>query len=134
MLIPQALYFDVRTRSLNSVVFVVMQTVGALGITPLLDSQRIGSRRTRGFVSITIMGAFTIATWIGLLVWLDRNLLDPSEPPLWGWNNDSFGGFFALTLLLGINMVVVSIINAAKTRHAADNCSIKLSSSGLLER
>lgn len=85
-----------------------MQAVGALAIIPLLDSPSIGPRRTRGLVSITTMGLFTIATWIGLLVWLDKNPLDPLNPPLLSWHESPFGGFLALTLLLGINMVIVS--------------------------
>jgi hypothetical protein len=63
------------------------------------------------------MGSVTIATWIGLLIWLQNNPLDPLTPPLWGWNDAPFGGFLVLTLLLGINMVVVSalhIVTSAK--------------------
>jgi len=85
-----------------------MQAVGALGIMPLLDSSKFGSRRARGMISTISMGLVTIVTWIGLLVWLDRNPLDLSNPPLISWNEGPFGGFFVLTLLLGINMVVVS--------------------------
>jgi hypothetical protein len=89
--------------------FVTMQAAGALGIMPLLDSPKVGSRRTRGLVSTTTTGILTVATWIGLLVWLQNNPLDPLNPPLWNWHDSSFGGFLTLTLLLGINMVIVSI-------------------------
>lgn len=114
--------------------FVAMQAVGALGIMPLLDSPKIGSRRTRGLVSTTTMGLVTIATWIGLLVWLDRNPLDPLSPPLWGWDDGPFGGFFALTLLLGINMVVVSAFprSCFCRGRRTNNSSIKWLCSGLL--
>lgn len=88
--------------------FVIMQAVGAAAIAPLLDSPKIGSRRMRGLVSTIVMGVLTIVTWIGLLVWLDRNPLDPLHPPLWGWTEKSYGGFLVLTLLFGINMVIVS--------------------------
>ncbi|KAF2464146.1 uncharacterized protein BDR25DRAFT_307336 [Lindgomyces ingoldianus] len=105
-----SLYFNIRTRSLNSVMFVAMQAVGAIGITPLLDSSKIGSRRARGLISTTSMGVLTIATWIGLLVWLDRNPLDLTAPPLWDWTGGEFAGFLVLTLLLGINMVIYQVV------------------------
>ncbi|CAI6287886.1 unnamed protein product [Periconia digitata] len=105
-----SLYFDVRARSLNSLMFVIMQAVGALAITPLLDSAKIGSRRMRGLITTTAMGILTIVTWIGLLVWLDKNPLDPLNPPLWSWSQGPYGGFLVLTLLLGINMVIYQVV------------------------
>jgi hypothetical protein len=105
-----ALYFNIRTRSLNSVMFTIMQAVGALVITPLLDSKRFGTRRARGLLSTVSMGLVTIATWIGLLVWLDKHPLDMTNPPLYDWKDDEFGGFFVLTILMGINMVVYQVV------------------------
>jgi MFS family permease len=105
-----ALYFNIRTRSLNSVMFTIMQAVGALGIAPLLDSKRFGTRRSRGLLSTVSMGLLTIATWIGLLVWLDKHPLDITNPPLYDWKDDEFGGFFVLVILMGINMVVYQVV------------------------
>lgn len=91
--------------------FNLMQAVGAVFITFFLDSERIGGRRTRGLVSIAVMGTLTVATWIGLVVWLYRHPVAQygATGPLWDWTDDEFGGFFVLDLLLGINMVIVSL-------------------------
>ncbi|PVI01815.1 MFS general substrate transporter [Periconia macrospinosa] len=105
-----SLYFNVRTRSLNSLVFVIMQGIGAIAIAPLLDSQKFRSRKIRGLISTAVMGVFTVATWIGLLVWLDNNPLDPLSPPLWSYAEPPFGGFIVLTLLLGINMTIYQVV------------------------
>ena len=103
-----ALYFNIRTRSLNSVSSNLMQIVGAIWIGILLDNEKIGNRRTRGFVSIAAVGVIVIAGWTGITVWLYRNPLDPLNPPLFDWTDSPFGGFFVLNLIFGMNLVVVS--------------------------
>ena len=105
-----ALYFNIRTRSLNSVCSNLMQIVGAIWIGILLDNRRFGSRRTRGFVSIAAVSVIVIAGWIGITVWLYKNPLDPLNPPLLDWTDGPFGGFFVLNLIFGMNLVVVSRI------------------------
>lgn len=84
-----------------------MQVVGAIWIGILLDNKRIGSRRTRGFVSLAAVGVIVIAGWIGITIWLYKNPLDPLSPPLFDWTDDPFGGFFVLNLIFGMNLVVV---------------------------
>lgn len=104
-----ALYFNLRTRSLNSVMFTFMQAVGALAMSYLLDHKMFGSRRTRGLISATAVGIFIIAGWIGITVWLYVHPFDPLNPPAYDWTSGGvFGGFFCLNLMFGINMCVVS--------------------------
>ena len=74
----------------------------------MLDSQKIGGRRTRGFVSTAVVSVIVIAEWIGLVVWLYRNPLDPLSPPELDWTDGPFGGFFVLNLMFGMNVVIVS--------------------------
>ena len=88
--------------------FTLMQAVGAIGISFLLDSERIGARRVRGLVSIVTMGSIIVAGWIGLTVWLYNHPLDPLNPPTWDWTDSQFGGFFVINLIFGLNMVIVS--------------------------
>ena len=85
-----------------------MQIVGAIWIGILLDNEKIGSRRTRGLVSIAAVGVIVVAGWIGTTVWLYRNPLDPLNPPLLDWTDGPFGGFFVLNLIFGMVLVVVS--------------------------
>lgn len=106
--IPVALYFNIRTRSLSSVFFNVMQIIGAIWIGFLLDYTKIGSRRARGFLSIAAVGLIVVAGWTGIIFWLSKNPLDPSNPPLLDWKDGPFGGFFVLNLVFGTNMVIVS--------------------------
>lgn len=104
----EALYFNIRTRSLNSLMFNVMQIIGAIWIGLMLDSWRIASRRTRGIVTVAVVATMVIAGWIGLTVWLYKNPMDLLNPPLFDWVDEPFGGFFVLNLIFGMDMVVVS--------------------------
>ena len=85
-----------------------MQIVGAAFIGVLLDNKRIGTRRTRGFVSLAAVSVIVLAGWIGITIWLYNNPLDPLNPPLYDWTDGPFGGFFVLNLLFGMNLVIVS--------------------------
>ena len=87
-----------------------MQIVGAAFIGILLDNKKIGTRRTRGFVSLAAVSVIVLAGWIGITVWLYNNPLDPLNPSLYDWTDGPFGGFFVLDLLFGMNLVVVSDI------------------------
>lgn len=88
--------------------FNLMQAIGAIGIGLLLDSKKIGSRRTRGLVSIAVVAAIIVPGWIGLTVWLYRNPLNILSPPELDWKDGPFGGFFVLNLIFGLNLVIVS--------------------------
>ncbi|KAL8989125.1 MAG: hypothetical protein Q9177_001923 [Variospora cf. flavescens] len=104
-----SLYFNIRTRSLNSLMFNVMQIVGAIWIGLMLDNWKIASRRTRGVVTVTAVAVIVIAGWIGLTVWLYRNPMDLLDPPLFDWTDGPFGGFFVLNLIFGMNMVIYQV-------------------------
>ncbi|KAE8132053.1 hypothetical protein BDV38DRAFT_288131 [Aspergillus pseudotamarii] len=104
------LYFNIRTRSLNSVIFVILQCLGAIVTMVLLDYGRIGDRRVRGIVSITTMGLLTLGLWIGLALWLSQHPINLTSPPLWDWTDGPFAGFIVLTLLFGINMAAYQIV------------------------
>ncbi|KAL8720880.1 MAG: hypothetical protein Q9225_002325 [Loekoesia sp. 1 TL-2023] len=104
-----SLYFNIRTRSLNSLMFNMMQIVGAVWIGLMLDNWKIASRRTRGVVTVATVAAVVIAGWIGLTVWLYRNPMDLLNPPLFDWTDGPFGGFFILNLIFGMNMVIYQV-------------------------
>lgn len=102
-----ALYFNIRTRSLNSLMFNVMQIFGAVWIAALLDNKKIPSRRARGLVTVAVVAIIVIAGWIGLTIWVYKNPLNPLNPPLFDWKDGPFGGFFILNLIFGMVMVIV---------------------------
>ena len=88
--------------------FNVMQGVGAIGIGFLLDSEKIGSRRTRGLITTAVVAGIIVPGWIGLTVWLYRNPLNVKSPPEFDWTDGPFAGFFVLNLIFGMNLVIVS--------------------------
>ena len=98
-----------------------MQIVGAAFIGVLLDNKRIGTRRTRGFVSLAAVSVIVLAGWIGITVWLYKNPLDPLNPPLYDWTDGPFGGFFVLNLLFVMNLVIVSHILRASNAVRGSN-------------
>ena len=102
-----ALYFNIRTRSLNSLMFNVMQIFGAVWIAVLLDNKKMSSRRARGLVTVAVVAVIVIAGWIGITVWVYKNPLDLTNPPLFDWKDGPFGGFFVLNLIFGMVMVIV---------------------------
>ncbi|KAL8738891.1 MAG: hypothetical protein Q9181_000418 [Wetmoreana brouardii] len=101
-----SLYFNIRSRSLNSLMFNVMQIVGAIWIGLMLDSWKIASRRTRGVVTVATVALMVIAGWVGLTVWVYRNPMDLLNPPLFDWTDGPFVGFFVLNLIFGMIMVI----------------------------
>ena len=86
-----------------------MQAVGAVVFTLILDSERIGNRRTRGMVAIVTMGTIISAGWIGLCLWLVQHPLDFTNLPNWDWTDSEYAGLCVINLVLGMNMVIVSI-------------------------
>lgn len=97
--------------------FNVMQMTGALLVATMLDNKRIDSRRTRGFITVSVVAAIVIPGWIGLTVWLYKNPLNPENPPLFDWSDGPFGGFCILNLLFGMNMVIVSTHSPSDPHH-----------------
>lgn len=85
-----------------------MQIIGAISIGIILNIRKIGSRRTRGFVSIFAVAVVIVAGWIGITIWLYKYPLNPLEPPLYDWTDGPFAGFFVISLLFGMNLVIVS--------------------------
>ena len=81
----------------------------AFWIAVLLDNKKISSRRARGMITVAVVAIIVIAGWIGLTVWVYKNPLDPTNPPLFDWKDGPFGGFLVLNLIFGMLMVIVSV-------------------------
>ncbi|KAL1918292.1 uncharacterized protein VTP21DRAFT_2952 [Calcarisporiella thermophila] len=94
-------YFNVRTRSLNNVIYWGMQILGAALFGMFLDSPR-WSRRTRGYLGLAIVCLVLLPTWAGgvaFQVTYERNQPSPAVD----WTDRRFGGAFVLYALYGLN-------------------------------
>ncbi|RFU33869.1 hypothetical protein B7463_g2471, partial [Scytalidium lignicola] len=96
-------YFNLRTRSLNNLLFNVIMIPSPLLLGYLMDHPKIESRRTRGLLGVTAIGVITMASLSGLLGWIitkgvDRNL----PPPGADWTESAAQGYIFLYLFFGI--------------------------------
>lgn len=78
-----AYVFNLRTRTLNSLLNNLIQIPVTIFIGFLLDSGKLGSRRKRALVGITFVAVWLTATYIAQTAWLaswkfDRSVAGPS--------------------------------------------------------
>lgn len=99
-----AYYFNLRTRSLNNVLFQFIMIPCPLALAYIMDSDRIKSRRMRGMIGTAIMGTITLATCGGLAAWFKKNNIDRNngDSPSVDWSDKEFGPGLVLYLLSGI--------------------------------
>ncbi|KAH8425120.1 uncharacterized protein LDX57_002869 [Aspergillus melleus] len=95
-------YFDLRTRSLNSILFNFIQIPATLGITWILDGRCLASRKHRSLAAIFIVAVFTLAVCCGQTAWLVQHRIDRKDRgSLTDWNDSAFAGAFAIYILYG---------------------------------
>ncbi|KAF2165583.1 hypothetical protein M409DRAFT_36848 [Zasmidium cellare ATCC 36951] len=75
-----AYIFNLRTRTLNTLLNNLIQIPTALGLGFLLDNEKLGSRRRRAFIGITIDMIWITGTYIAQTVWLSSWNFDRSVP------------------------------------------------------
>ncbi|KAK8200219.1 major facilitator superfamily domain-containing protein [Phyllosticta capitalensis] len=96
-------YFNLRTRSLNNLLFQVIMIPAPLAMAWVMDNKRIKSRRKKGMMGSIMMGAITMGATVGLLIWIIVNGIDANDPaPGIDWTDSSFTSGFILYLLFGI--------------------------------
>ncbi|KAG0649923.1 hypothetical protein D0Z07_4073 [Hyphodiscus hymeniophilus] len=96
-------YFNLRTRSLNNLLFNFIMIPAPLCFSYVMDTPRLGSRRNRGFAAVSILGAITIGALVGLLGWIITENVDRhNTPPGVDWSDSGFAGGFILYVLFGI--------------------------------
>ncbi|CAB11728.1 Membrane transporter [Schizosaccharomyces pombe] len=95
-------YFSLRTRSLNNVLFWVIQFFVPYLFTLILDAKAL-KRRTRGIIGLTIQAVVIMATLSGELGWIVSKHIDlhDTSPDL-DWTQRGYGGALVLYLLMGI--------------------------------
>lgn len=96
-------YFNLRTRSLNNLLFQFIMIPAPLALSYVIDSQR-STRRIRGVLGSSIMGLITLGATAGLLGWIIHNNIDVGrhDPPGIDWHDPQFASGFVLYLLFGI--------------------------------
>jgi hypothetical protein len=118
-LIPtlSAYSFNLRTRSLNSVLFWGIQIPSTFLFGLVLDNKRF-RRRIRGVMALTISLLIVLASWaLTIGVQVKYNLKRDVASPAWDWTDGPFVEFCFVILFTGIayaidQMMVMWVISA----------------------
>ncbi|EXJ86431.1 hypothetical protein A1O3_03382 [Capronia epimyces CBS 606.96] len=95
-------YFNLRTRSLNNVMFNFIQLPASFGMTYILDNPRFGRRKTRALIGISVMSAITLAICAAEAAWLAEHHLHRHEAgPSTDWTDSAFAGAFVIYVIYG---------------------------------
>lgn len=99
-----AYYFNLRTRSLNNVLFQFIMCPAPLALSYVMDTTKVKSRRLRGLLGTTIMGTVCLATCFGLLAWIRQNHIDKNIVRTTGvdWTDSGFAAGLVLYILFGM--------------------------------
>jgi len=95
-------YFNLRTRSLNNIMFNFIQIPASFLMTWILDSPRFGQRKTRALIGITAMSTVTLGICAAEAGWLVINDIDRNaEGPSVDWTDSAFVGPFVIYIIYG---------------------------------
>lgn len=96
-------YFNLRTRSLNNVMFNFIQIPASLGTTFILDNPRFfGQRKTRALIGISVMSAITLGICAAEAAWLAQHHINRSDAgPSTDWTDSQFAGAFVIYIIYG---------------------------------
>lgn len=118
-LIPtlSAYAFNLRTRSLNSVIFWAVQIPSTFLYSLVLDNNRF-SRRVRGIMALTIAASVVVVSWaLALKIQVQHQLRRDLPSPDWDWTDSQYGEFSVMLIFTGIayaidQMIVMWVISA----------------------
>ena len=103
-LIPtlSAYSFNLRTRSLNSVLFWAVQIPATFLFSIILDNSKF-RRRTRGVIALTVSLIIVLASWaLTIAVQVKHGLKRGAPSPAWDWTDgEPFVEFVFVILLTG---------------------------------
>lgn len=92
--------FNLRTRSLNSLMVHLIQIPLALGMGWLLDNEKVGRRRTRAIIGVVIDVVWVTGVYVAQTVWLHS----------WNFDRDAGGPSIDLTDAAYPGAVVIYLI------------------------
>ncbi|THX36900.1 hypothetical protein D6D10_06291 [Aureobasidium pullulans] len=118
-LIPtiSAYSFNLRTRSLNSVIFWGVQIPSTFLFGMVLDNDRF-NRRVRGTIALVICSITVLISWIlTIVVQVRHGLKRDAKSPEWDWTDPAFIEFLFVLIFTGIayaidQMMVMWVISA----------------------
>lgn len=118
-LIPtiSAYTFNLRTRSLNSVIFWAVQIPSTLAFGWVLDNDKF-QRRMRGTMALTLSGIIVALSWaLAIAVQVKHSLKRDLPSPQWDWTDPEFIEFLFVIIFTGIayaidQMMVMWVISA----------------------
>ncbi|KAK5320261.1 hypothetical protein LTR93_007318 [Exophiala xenobiotica] len=95
-------FFDLRTRSLNNIVFEFIMIPAPLALAWAMDNKFMKRRRNKGMLGVTLMTVISLATYAGVLGWIYHYDIDrTATPPAVDWDESTFASGFVLYLLSG---------------------------------
>lgn len=92
-------FFNIRTRSLNSLLYWFSQMIGAIVFGNCLDIERF-KRTTRAKASLVILFVLTFAIWGGGYKW-QTGFTRENKPPLGDWTDKGYLGPMFLYMFYG---------------------------------
>lgn len=92
-------YFNIRTRSLNSLLYWLCQMIGAFVFGELLDMQRF-SRSMRARINFGLLFVLTMGIWGGGYAF-QRTYTRNSESPNMDWSSSGYAGPMFLYMFYG---------------------------------
>ncbi|EXJ88145.1 hypothetical protein A1O1_05073 [Capronia coronata CBS 617.96] len=96
-------YFNLRTRSLNNLLFQFIMIPAPIFLAWIMDNKKIASRRSKGLLGATFVTVVTFGATAGLMGWTYANDIDRHNPaPGVDWSDSAFAAGFILYLLFGI--------------------------------
>ncbi|KAL3471037.1 MFS general substrate transporter [Aspergillus californicus] len=96
-------YFNLRTRSLNNVLFQAIMIPTPILLNTVLSSFHLPTRRARGLAGTIIVGVLSTACMASLLGWLKHYGVDRNEPaPAIDWTDPAFSSLVFIYLLNGM--------------------------------
>ncbi|CAG7917678.1 unnamed protein product [Penicillium olsonii] len=104
-------YFNLRTRSLNNLLFQAVMIPSPLLLGWILDNKRIQSRKLRGAMGTAYVAVITIGATCGLLAWtLKNNISRSNDSRAVDWKDSAFAPGVVLYLLFGVIYACFQII------------------------
>ncbi|KAK5948242.1 hypothetical protein OHC33_010676 [Knufia fluminis] len=98
-----AYYFNLRTRSLNNLLFQAIMIPAPICLAYIMDNKKIRSRRIKGLLGSVLVGLISLGAIGGLLGWVVSNHIDRTKAaPAIDWTDSAFAAGFILYVLSGI--------------------------------
>ncbi|KAF4961810.1 hypothetical protein FSARC_10068 [Fusarium sarcochroum] len=98
-----AYYFNIRTRSLNNLLFQAIMIPAPILLAYIMDNRHIKSRRSRGLMGFSVVSLITMGATSGLLAWVMQNhVVKSAESPAVDWTDSAFAPGIILYLLFGV--------------------------------